>query len=410
MNPTLAAALSHARSGLRVIPVIYNTKRPAIKDWPTLATTDEATITKWFANGEFNIGIVAGPESDLFVFDLDRHRPNEDGVENFLGICNQIGSPPRGPIALTAGNGRHLLYQYPKTGIKIPKQLAPGIDLLGSGRFIVVAPSVVDGNSYGWKQNRSPGDVERADCTEWLEEAIALTPPASEPQVIALPVSKSPPDGTAAAGLLVDLKLAIPETPENVQRLCDALNTTPPCLPYDKWRNILFSIKAHGFSEGEVIARKWSASCVEKYDDAAFNKVWNSDKGRGVGAGTLYFIAKQYGWSGRPANEDLATEAAGDINNGRIFAQHFRGKLLFCHAAGKWLIWNGQRWMWCDSGQEMKCAKWVADRMLDDAVSAFRNAPNDGDTKELMRAAKALHSNEKRLQAMLNMAASEDGS
>ena len=59
--------------GWRVLPV--KGKIPLLKDWPTLATTDEATIRRWWTEDPTaNIGLATGKASDLFVLDVDRAR------------------------------------------------------------------------------------------------------------------------------------------------------------------------------------------------------------------------------------------------------------------------------------------------------------------------------------------------
>lgn len=394
MNPILEAALAYAQLGWRIFPVVQNSKLPAIKEWPNAATTDQVQIVDWFADGTYNIGIVCGRLSNLLVIDLDRHHSDQNGFESIRSISEKIGPPPTGLVQVTAGAGVHLLYVYPSLTTKLPKKLAPGIDLQGEGRYIVATPSAIDENTYRWNEPRAPGEIDLTDCTEWLEAAMALMPP------------KSTSKGLSTR---VDLSIAPPETPETIAKLRAALKVIPPCVSYDDWRNVLFSVHAHGFAEGELIAREWSANCIEKYDDAAFDKVWNSDRGYGIDTGTVYWMASKYKSQSNLATIGNVSEAQGDINNGREFARHFKGKLLYCHAAKKWLYWQGHCWIWCDRGQHVQCAKWVADRMLDDAANAFREAPSDSRTKELMRAAKSLHGVENRLLAMLNMATTEDG-
>lgn len=410
LNPTLVAALAYAQRGWRVIPLVANSKKPLIKDWRQAASTDELMVHRWFASGKNNLGIVTGPESNVFVLDLDRHRPEEDGTKSFLEICKQISAIAKGPMAITAGGGCHLLFQFPKSAIKIPKQLAPGIDLLGAGRFFVASPSAINGKYYRWEKGCSPPEIGLSDCTDWLEAAMALRGPPRTSQVIAL--QNAACRGTAAKSkaisTVVDLSRNSPETPENIEKLRFALNAIPPCIERKDWINILFSVKAHGFSCGEMLARKWSATCAEKYNDADFTKDWASDKGHGIGSGTVYYVANQYIKTDKQPDEGMFIDAVGDITNGREFARHFKGKLLYCHAASKWLYWDNQRWVWCDTGSQMQYAKQIADQMLEDAAKAFKQAPNDGNTKIVVQAAKSLHGNEKRLMAMLSMASSED--
>lgn len=107
-----------------------------------------------------------------------------------------------------------------------------------------------------------------------------------------------------------------------------------------------------------------------------------------------------------PEGEELATHEPGDILAGRTFARAMRGKLRYMGAADKWLRWDGARWAWCSCGEEMASAKKVAGKILDHAAKLFASDPTR--YKKLMAFATSLQ-NLKRLQAMIELAKSEEG-
>lgn len=107
-----------------------------------------------------------------------------------------------------------------------------------------------------------------------------------------------------------------------------------------------------------------------------------------------------------PEGEELATHEPGDILAGRTFARAMRSKLRYMGAADKWLRWDGTRWAWCACGEEMAAAKKVAGKILEQAAKLFSSDPNR--YKKLMAFATSLQ-NLKRLQAMIELAKSEDG-
>lgn len=107
-----------------------------------------------------------------------------------------------------------------------------------------------------------------------------------------------------------------------------------------------------------------------------------------------------------PEGEELATHEPGDILAGRTFARAMRGKLRYMGAADKWLRWDGTRWAWCSCGEEMAAAKKVAGKILDHAAKLFGSDPTR--YKKLMAFATSLQ-NLKRLQAMIELAKSEEG-
>lgn len=103
---------------------------------------------------------------------------------------------------------------------------------------------------------------------------------------------------------------------------------------------------------------------------------------------------------------ELAIHEPGDILAGRTYARAMSGKLLYVGQAGKWMRWDGTRWEWCACGEEMAAAKYVAGKTLDHATTLFKADP--AKHKKLMAFATSLQ-NLKRMQAMIELAKSEEG-
>ena len=67
-----------------LFPLTRRTKRPAVSGWQEAATTDEATLEKWFGkNDRYNIGVFTG--RDLIVIDADV-KGVDNGDENIRGL------------------------------------------------------------------------------------------------------------------------------------------------------------------------------------------------------------------------------------------------------------------------------------------------------------------------------------
>lgn len=81
MSETLDAALDYARRGWPVLPLWPGKKIPLgtlVPNGHKDATTNEATIKqRWGSHPDANVGIRVGPESDLFVLDVDNKGVNE---------------------------------------------------------------------------------------------------------------------------------------------------------------------------------------------------------------------------------------------------------------------------------------------------------------------------------------------
>ena len=57
-------------------------------------------------------------------------------------------------------------------------------------------------------------------------------------------------------------------------------------------------------------------------------------------------------------------DLSGDVRNAKAFARMFRGKMQFVHKAGRWLVWQNDRWRWCELGEELEAAKEVARKLI----------------------------------------------
>jgi hypothetical protein len=166
MNDIHEAAIQYAEIGLAVIPI--RGKRPFMKGWPDLATTDKAQIADWFPEGlGLNVGILTG---DLvFVVDCD----GEEGIEALATLQEQHGQLPRTPKSHTGGGGEHWYFLMPpnrsvENSIKLH---GLSIDVRGERGQVVAPPSVHEnGNLYEWID--SPFDVSFAEAPEWLLDWI----------------------------------------------------------------------------------------------------------------------------------------------------------------------------------------------------------------------------------------------
>lgn len=133
------------------------------------ASKDQEILTGWWRLfPQANVGVATGPVSGLLVMDLD---PRHGGRPEFLP-----GPIPRTPTVRTGSGGWHIYLAWPGSVKHLPKVLpgSPGVDLKGSGGYVVAPPSVhVHGNRYRWEI--SPEDTSLAVCPDWLLAAIAKT-------------------------------------------------------------------------------------------------------------------------------------------------------------------------------------------------------------------------------------------
>lgn len=134
--PMLRAALKLAGDGWRVIPLVG--KKPFLHDWVNLASTDPATIRRWWAKDpSYNIGAVV-PDNHV-VIDIDPHNGGSlEALEELAGVK----MPKTLSILSGRGDGSvHLHYLRPFPRVT-KKRMPVGIDVLGAGRQVVMPPSL----------------------------------------------------------------------------------------------------------------------------------------------------------------------------------------------------------------------------------------------------------------------------
>ncbi|GAA3393304.1 bifunctional DNA primase/polymerase [Streptomyces roseoviridis] len=251
----LAHALTAAERGLPVIP-LSRTKLPALRSphrgehrpAPCRgecglpghgvhdATTDPAAVRALFAAAPWatGYGIACGrPPHRLIGVDLDVREaaPEEeggggtDGVAALGALARRHGfTVPPTVTVLTPGGGRHLWLTGP-ADVVVPNsagRLAPGVDVRGSGGYLVGPGSITSRGTY----RLAPGTagLAPAPCPPVL---LTLIAPPAPPAPLDHPVPPSP----AAAEALVRFVLASPHGQRNTRLFwaaCRAYETGAP--------------------------------------------------------------------------------------------------------------------------------------------------------------------------------------
>lgn len=146
-----AAAYACSRFGFRVFPLRTDTGTPVFTQWPERATTDVDQIQEWWT-GEYarnGVGIATGPESGLWVLDIDVK--DADGFSSLRELTHANGATvdvfTRTMTVRTPSGGAHIYFRWDDAsasegGIRnSAKALAPGLDVRGI-RGYVRAPEV----------------------------------------------------------------------------------------------------------------------------------------------------------------------------------------------------------------------------------------------------------------------------
>lgn len=159
----LEAALEYASRGWAVFPCVPGQKNPLTEHGFKDATTDEEQIREWWGQWPTaNIGIATGERSSLWVLDID---PRNGGLSEWINIQNTVPeyTQPTNAVVRTGSGGVHYYFAY-NIEHRFRKTLKSGIDIQGSGKYVLAPPSVTE-SEYVWE---SQGEL--LEAPQWLLE------------------------------------------------------------------------------------------------------------------------------------------------------------------------------------------------------------------------------------------------
>ena len=200
----LDAALYYARElGWRVFPVQPQEKVPHKNEEVApdvkvekgrggfhLATTDPATITRWFTNWPTDLIGVAIEGWCIVEADV-----RAGGVEALAQFCDLHDIDLNNTVQAVSASGGPHFYLRVVPGLRRAIGFLPGCDFLTSGAgFVVVAPSRRKGGQYQWVPGHAPWECDMAEMPTALREAIEQSSPTGTAYAY-----KSRPAGYAGA-------------------------------------------------------------------------------------------------------------------------------------------------------------------------------------------------------------------
>jgi putative DNA primase/helicase len=148
----LDGALRAASRGYHVIPLAPalaggdGGKIPLLKGGAHAATDDQLQLLAWWSTYPLaNIGVAAGPQSNLFVVDLDQ-KDGKPGWESLATLEGRYGPLPAGPRVRTPTGGMHFYFLFDPR-MRNAVDALPGIDVRAAGGY-VVGPSCPCGESW----------------------------------------------------------------------------------------------------------------------------------------------------------------------------------------------------------------------------------------------------------------------
>lgn len=256
MSVLLDAALAYAAEGTPVFPCIPGGKKPLTEHGFHDATTDEATIRRWWAD-EPEANVAFSPHSvGLSVVDLDGPEP---AAAWDVAVLENGGTTDTKTVLTPREGGVHLYYE----GELPPTQSKLGfhIDTRGRGSYALLPPSVIDGRSTpdeaAWGSYRYLKSPPPAPVPEWIIPFLAA-------------LKKDKIKASGAAGL---------DEPGNVARaerlLRDYVARNHVAVEGEGGNTRTFAVACEVQNFGvspetafKLLSDIWNPACVPPWDDA----------------------------------------------------------------------------------------------------------------------------------------------
>ena len=167
-----AARIYASRLGWRVHPLRPGDKRPLLSKWQERASAaPEQAAAWWQETSDANIGIATGPDSGIFVLDVD----GAGGERSLFELERTHGPLPEMYPMQWTGGGWQAFFAWPE-GRNVRNsagRLGNDLDTRGAGGYVVVPPSVhPNGAHYRWAEDRNPLDIPPEAAPQWLVDLL----------------------------------------------------------------------------------------------------------------------------------------------------------------------------------------------------------------------------------------------
>ncbi|MBP3955414.1 PriCT-2 domain-containing protein [Gemmata sp. G18] len=252
-----------------MLPLRPREKSPAIRGWQRFCTETAGPhlLRQWMRVPDANIGVCLGPASGVTALDFDE---DADGLHG--RIVELVGDSP---VKKAGRRGYTAFYRF---GGERSRHYSSGkvsvLDVLATGRQTVVPASVhPEGANYRWLTERTLENTPAGELPELRPEAMA-----------------------EVARLLRPAKALFTPRVSHRGRMADALRCISPDVPYPVWRDVGMALKDELGEAGFPLWVEWSAG-GEKYPGSEqARRVWDSFRGEGIHAATLFYHAVRHGY------------------------------------------------------------------------------------------------------------------
>ncbi len=227
----------------------------------------------WAGRDDLNIAIATGEPSGIFIIDVD----NRDGVSGDASLMELEMMNGKLPATMTSitGSGRHLIFKMPDTPVKSSASIVKGVDVRGTGGYIIAPPST---HKSGAVYTFSEESDTIAEAPDWL---LAIINKKRERKV--KPVVDRP---------------SLPLDSWSKDDVWDMLSCISPDISYDDWLSIGMALHQGGYSI--TMWDTWSRG-GSKYQQGDCETRWGGFcSADGITMGTLVDMAMTSGWKPKP--------------------------------------------------------------------------------------------------------------
>jgi len=256
---------------------------------------------------------------------------------------------------VTWSGGRHFLFKQPEDGIGNRTKVRPGIDVRGTGGYIIAPPSVIDGRQYEWDRRHHPENTEIAAAPEWL---LAILRANATPAPAAHAAAEQPAEDAFTAGSRNDQLMRKGVAMRKLGLSADAI-----------LRSLVDINRARCSPPLTVKEVSTIAQSVARYEPE----------------------------KRKPVN--FTKEPLTDVWNAKMFHAHCGDAIRYCDALGGWFIWDGAKWV-KDTFQIVALAK--------ETVKAMHKQAAQAGDKDLYRHAERTEA-EGKLRSMINLSRDHEG-
>jgi len=364
--------------GMRVIPVPFRDKRPAIQGWQNIVITND-TVSDYFNGRPSNIGILTGGRSNNLV-DIDLDCPEARALAPlFLPTTSMKSgrqSSPNSHWWYRCPNLESQSYSNPERRSGCSSMI---VEIRANGRQTIVPPSV----------------HPSGEQIEWLGDSTI------EPVQVRADELRTAVEKLAAASLIA---ARWHEGSRDELTLCISGFFASGGMPQEEAERLVRAI-CQACGDEEIDSR---LSVVRR----TYQRLHNGDSITGFARLnellSVRVVSSLRRWLNLRNYSALRCDvidstmfALTDLGNARRLVHHCGADIRYVAPMGRWLVWDGRRWAADKDGAVMRLAKSVVTRIPEEARSA-----RSDEIQGILRHAKSSESIS-RLTAMIDLAESE---